>query len=83
MTKQIYTLRDNTVEVYNQPFYTFSKEQAERDMLYMANDKDHNIGKNPEQYALYHLGEYDDSTGKFNLNDAPLHVVNLADLRKD
>ena len=38
MTKQIFTLKDNLVEVYNQPFYTFTQEQAERDMLYMEND---------------------------------------------
>ena len=35
---------------------------AVRTFADMANDSNHNIGKHPEDYTLYHIGEWDDNT---------------------
>lgn len=82
MIKEIYTLRDNKVEVYNQPFYGFNREQVERDMLLIANDEQQSLSARAEDYALYYLGTFDDQTGKHDFVDAPEHVLNLIDLKK-
>lgn len=76
----MYVLKDNKIGAFTQPFYVYTEEQVERDMMSIANDLSHPVGKNVNDFALYKLGEYDDITGKHNLIDAPKHITNLAEL---
>ena len=78
----MYTLKDKKVEVYLTPFFTHDDENAVRDLTFLANDSEHPIGKNPEGYALYRLGVYNDENASFQLYDAPEHLVNLENLKK-
>lgn len=38
-------------------------------------DPNHEFGKFPEDYTLFHVGEFDQETGIFNPNPAPRAVV--------
>ena len=42
-------------------------------------EKDHDFTVNPQDFELYQLGEYDDTTGKFDTY-TPAHILNLNQL---
>jgi hypothetical protein len=80
MKLSMYTIQDVKVGAYMQPFYTTNEATAIRAIKNLLTDPDHQFSKNPEDFALYHLGVYDDEDGKHLLNDAPNHMHNLIDL---
>jgi len=49
---------------YGTPFFQPQIGQAMRAFGDLAKDPQSAIAKHPEDYSLYHLGEYDDHTGK-------------------
>lgn len=81
MIKYAFTVRDNKTDSFFDPIYFTHMSMAERAMVDCMNDATHVLGKHTEDFALYYLGEYDDSTGKHELQDAPQHVANLVDLK--
>jgi len=81
MKHEIFALRDNKISAYLQPFFTLNSELATRAVTAVANDLTDPVGKNPEDFALFSLGTYDDSTGLIESTPAT-HVVNAIDLVK-
>ena len=67
MLLKVFTVFDSKAEAYLQPFYGKSKGEAIRSFIEAANDKQSQIGKYPEDFTLFDLGEFDDSTSRFNL----------------
>jgi len=64
MTKQfLYTIYDSVAEIYNQPFYAMNDNVAMRIITEIVNDSETNLYKNPLDYILYGIGEYDPYTG--------------------
>ncbi len=63
MKLKVYTLFDSKVEIYMKPFYLKNKGEALRAFTDIANDKDTNVGKYPEDFTLFEIGEYDEETG--------------------
>lgn len=63
----VYSVYDSKAEAYLQPFYMQSEGQAIRSFGEVANNKEHSIGKYPEDFTLFHLGYFDDSTCDFEL----------------
>lgn len=39
------------------------------------------VGKYPDDYDLYYIGKYDDSSGKIEPLDTPQHVVKAIQLK--
>ena len=64
MIQKIYTVYDSKLEAYMQPFFMQSKGQAVRAFTDSVNDPSTQFNKHPEDFTLFELGEYDDSTGK-------------------
>lgn len=64
MIIHMYTIKDTKSTAYHKPFYEVSNGIAIRTFTDLANNKDTVIGKHPEDFILYHIGEYDDETGK-------------------
>jgi hypothetical protein len=64
MIKKIFTVFDAKAEIYLPPFYMHSKGEAIRAFQTSANDQNLQIGKYPEDFTLYEIGEYDDSTAE-------------------
>lgn len=71
----MYSIRDTKAEVYYTPWYKNTHGEAERAFLELAEDGKSTINKHPEDFDLYFVGEYDDTTGKLTPLDTPQHIV--------
>ena len=55
MRLNVYTIFDSAAGAYMRPFFMQSDGQALRSFTDIATDKDHEIGKHPEDYSLYRI----------------------------
>lgn len=60
----IYSIFDTASGIYMRPFTMASDGQVLRMFKDIACDADHDIGKHPEDYSVFRIGEYDDNTGE-------------------
>ena len=77
-TVNVFSVRDQKANGFLQPFYLPNESVAYRAMYDCLSDPEHQFTKHPEDYSLYHLGEFDFETGKFTTHDTPEHIVSLA-----
>lgn len=63
MKQQVFSVFDSKAETFNTPFFMAAKGQALRGFQDEVNRKDSEIGKHPEDYTLFHIGEVDLETG--------------------
>lgn len=63
MIIRIYAVRDSAVEAFLQPFFAPTQASAIRSLMEAVNDPTHAFHKNAKDFALYHLGEFDDTNG--------------------
>lgn len=66
MELKIYSIYDAKAEAWLRPLFAQDNGSMLREFSDVANDKNHPIGKHPEDYALYELGTWDDKKGVFN-----------------
>jgi hypothetical protein len=78
----VFTVRDNKAEAYLQPVFLPNEAVCLRVMSNLVADDDHQFGKNPEDYSLFYIGEYDEHTGGFHGLADRKHVSNLIDLKE-
>jgi len=71
MKLQIIAIRDIKADCYGQPNFVASIGAAIRSFGDECQREDQNnmLWKHPEDFELYHLGEYDDSCGEFSSKD--------------
>ena len=62
MKLDLYTIYDPKEEIYYQPFFLLNDAVALRQFGDMANEETSKISKHPEDYTLWHLGSYEDSS---------------------
>ncbi len=72
MNSVICLIYDAKAEAYSQPMYFQSTGQAVRSFSDECNRKDSNIGMHPEDYTMFHFGNFNERTGEFVLLVAPL-----------
>jgi len=70
---KIYSIRDTKAEIYHQPFFALTNGVAIRMFADLANDTSTFIGKHPNDYNLFYLGEFDDHNAQFELC-SPVHI---------
>lgn len=77
MILQVMAIRDLATEAYGRPLFMPAIGAAVRAFYdeINRNDKDNPYFQHPEDYILYHLGEFDDNTGIFNLLTVPKQVA--------
>ena len=63
MKVKIYSIYDSKAESYAKPIFADRVGEVIRSFGDIANDKSHPIGKHPEDYSLYEIGEWDDDAG--------------------
>ncbi len=63
MKLNIYSIYDTATGLYSRPFFTQSDGEAIRSFSDISSDADHPIGKHPEDYTLFRLGIFDDTSG--------------------
>jgi len=64
MKLNAYTIYDTASGTYMRPFFSQADGQAVRGFKDIATDADHEVGKHPEDYTLYRVGAFNDTTGK-------------------
>lgn len=64
MILKIFAIRDRQLNAYMQPFFAPTSGAATRGFRDLVNEQGHQLNKHPEDYELWHLGEFDDATGK-------------------
>lgn len=68
MKLQIFSVRDIKISSFNQPNFAPSIGAAIRAFADEVNRKDDNniLNRHPEDFEMYHLGEFDTDTGVFS-----------------
>lgn len=74
MQSKIYSVRDSKGEFYEKPFYAHTHGEAERMFHQAVNSPETSLNKYPTDFDLYHLGDYDNITGKIQALDTPYHI---------
>lgn len=64
MKQVMYSIYDTASGAYMRPFFLQSDGQAVRMFTDIATDAEHEIGKHPEDYSLFRLGQFDDNRGE-------------------
>jgi len=82
MEHKMYSIRDAKAESFNPPFYKITHGQAERDFNTLVNDPKSAVWQYPEDFDLYYVGTYEDSTGKFSALETPQHMIKSVQLKK-
>lgn len=77
----VYAIRDTKAEAFHRPFYSHNHATAMRSVETEVNNPETGL-KNPEDFQLYHLGEYEEQTGILKTH-APEHLINVMELRKE
>lgn len=79
---KLFCIRDSKAEIYNTPFVQKSHGEAERTFSRLANEPDQLICRNPEDFDLFFLGEFDELTGKISPMESPLHLKKAIDFKR-
>lgn len=68
MNYGIYSVRDAKADAFHPPMYLQNDDMAIRAFGSMTRDENSLIHLYPEDYALWHLGTFDDGTGELGGN---------------
>lgn len=79
---QVFEIYDLKGLYYEKPIFLRSKGDALREWQTIANDESIKIGKFPEDFCLYHIGEFDEITGKIEQFKAPVSMGKAAEYKK-
>lgn len=83
MRLQIFAVYDKAVDLYMPPIFLRSEAEAVRALRVTMNG-DHSFSQSPADYALFHLGAFDESSGDFTREGTvPRFVCELATLVRE
>ncbi len=68
---KVFAVKDTASKTTTNPFFAPTNRDAMESLKQVANDDSSNIGKYPEDFELYCLGDYDSRTMAFNLSKDP------------
>lgn len=74
MRTQVFAVFDSVARVHAQPFCFAEEGQACRAFAAAANDPSTNIGQNPNDYTLFHIGYFDDNTALLEALEQPVSL---------
>jgi len=80
MKHEIFAILDMKVEAYHKPFFANSEGEAKRMIIETAKDEQTTFHKYPEDFQLFHLGNYNDSTAKIESNELPILLGNVLEI---
>lgn len=66
MRYKIVAIRDRATDTFSQPQYVAAIGGAVRSFSDLVNNKETDVGKHPDDFDLYELGEFDDDSGEFH-----------------
>lgn len=74
MIQGVYSVFDTKANAFLQPFFSVTKGSAIRSFSDAVNDPNHMIAKHREDYVLFYLGTFEDLSGSFKLDPAPVSL---------
>lgn len=75
MTLEIYSIFDDKARAFATPFFMANEAMALRAFNDLVADPNTTIARNPSDYKLYHLGQFDDSTGFIEKIEIPEYIT--------
>lgn len=66
MKTKMFSVYDSKMTLYGTPFFTPREAVAKRMFKDLVSDSNTTVSKNPEDFSLYYLGEFDDEFGTFD-----------------
>lgn len=69
--KQVFAIFDSKAKFFKSPVLMRTKGEALRAFSDLANDKQTEIGRHPEDFAMFHLGTFDEEKGTYINNSCP------------
>jgi len=74
---KVFSIHDGKAKAFQLPFYMQTVGAAIRAFEDLANDPKTIVSRHPEDFVLYEIGSYDDSTAEV-VNNHPLSLVAAA-----
>ncbi len=71
MLHKIFSVYDSKVEAYLQPFFLNNNATAIRAITDCLSDSSHTFARHPQDYVLFDLGTFNDSSATWELLAAP------------
>lgn len=71
---KIYSVYDAKVDAFAQPFFMRTRGEAIRGWESVCNDSSTQMFQYPQDFALFELGEFDLTTGRFENSQVPLSL---------
>jgi len=75
MKKQILSVYDNVSQVFSHPFFAINVGTGIRDFHLACKDLNSTIGKCPDDFNLFHIGEFEDTDASFSIFPSPVRVA--------
>ena len=80
--KQVLAVYDAKAEIFTQPIFTIAIGEGVRSFEDEVNNPQSPFSKHPEDYTLFHLGTYDETSAKFDLLTAPVSLGGALSLKR-
>lgn len=80
---KVFTVYDSKVETYLQPFQARTKGEAIRSFADAVMDQKSQISQHPEDFTLFEIATYDDTTGVYTSLDAKISLGCAIEFKKD
>lgn len=74
MILKVFAIRDDKAAVFDRPFFLSTTGQAVRAFADACNGENQLFSKHPEDFGLFELGTYEDSSGKITVLEVPALV---------
>lgn len=81
MKTLLFAVFDSKAACYGTPFFSPKEATAMRSFAQAANDPNTMVFNHPEDFSLFHLGEFDDVTGELFPSN-PRNLGNAAGLKR-
>lgn len=76
MILKVYSIHDSAVQSFLTPHFARTHGEAERNFKVNVRDKENgHLHTSPENFTLFHIGDYDDQTGEMKPLAAPMSVI--------
>lgn len=73
-----FSIYDRKPKRYSLPFFQVTIEAASREFKNLVNDPQSSLNKNPEDYTLFQIGEFDETEG--TLTSSTIAIVDASEV---
>jgi len=82
MRLRCYSIFDRKALSYHMPYYAPTDNAAVRTLSDAVADTNNSLGRHPNDYVLYYVGDFDDQTGVYTPVAPLVHVIDAIHLAR-